>query len=38
VWYLAWAVPLAAVDEDDTAARVAALALTAYLLPQTIPL
>jgi alpha-1,6-mannosyltransferase len=37
VWYLAWAVPLAAVDEDDAAARVAALALTAYLLPQTIP-
>jgi alpha-1,6-mannosyltransferase len=37
VWYLAWAVPLAAVDEDDVPARVAALALTAYLLPQTIP-
>ena len=37
VWYLAWAVPLAAVDEDRVA-RVAALALTAYLLPQTIPL
>jgi hypothetical protein len=37
VWYLAWAVPLAASDEDRVA-RVAALALTAYLLPQTIPL
>ncbi len=37
VWYLAWAVPLAAID-DDRVARVAALALTAYLLPQTIPL
>ncbi len=38
VWYLAWAVPLAAPDDDDRAARLAALALTAYLLPQTIPL
>ena len=37
VWYLAWAVPLAAVD-DDRGARLAALAFTAYLLPQTIPL
>ncbi len=37
VWYLAWAVPLAGADDDRTA-RVAALALTAYLLPQTIPL
>lgn len=37
VWYLAWTVPLAALD-DDRLARVAALALTAYLLPQTIPL
>ena len=37
VWYLGWAVPLAAADEDR-AARLAALALTAYLLPQTIPL
>lgn len=37
VWYLAWAVPLAALD-DDRVARLAALALTAYLLPQTIPL
>jgi Glycosyltransferase family 87 len=35
-WYLAWVVPLAAI-EDDRAARVLALALTAYLLPQTIP-
>jgi alpha-1,6-mannosyltransferase len=37
VWYLAWAVPLAA-PEDERASRLAALALTAYLLPQTIPL
>jgi alpha-1,6-mannosyltransferase len=37
VWYLAWAVPLAAPDEER-ASRLAALALTAYLLPQTIPL
>ena len=37
VWYLAWAVPLAAADEDRVA-RFAALVLTAYLLPQTIPL
>ncbi len=38
VWYLAWAVPLAAPEDDDRLARIAALALTAYLLPQTIPL
>ena len=37
VWYLAWAIPLAAADEDRVA-RLAALALTVYLLPQTIPL
>ena len=36
VWYLAWAVPLAAADED-TAGTVACLVLCAYLLPQTIP-
>jgi alpha-1,6-mannosyltransferase len=35
VWYLGWVVPLAAVEEDRTA-RLLALALTAYLLPQTI--
>jgi Glycosyltransferase family 87 len=35
-WYLAWVVPLAAVDDDRTA-RLLALALTAYLLSQTIP-
>lgn len=35
-WYLAWVVPLAAVEEDR-AARMLALGLTAYLLPQTIP-
>jgi alpha-1,6-mannosyltransferase len=37
VWYLGWAVPLAGADDDDVA-KAAALALTAYLLPQTIPL
>jgi hypothetical protein len=36
VWYLAWAVPLAAAEED-TAATIGCLALCAYLLPQTIP-
>ena len=34
-WYVVWAVPLAAVEEDR-AARLLALALCAYLLPQTI--
>lgn len=38
VWYLAWAVPLAAPEDDDRLARIGAIALTAYLLPQTIPL
>ena len=37
VWYLGWAVPLAGAEEDETA-RITALALTAYLLPQAIPL
>jgi hypothetical protein len=37
VWYLAWAIPLAALEEDDRLARATALALCAYLLPQTIP-
>ena len=37
VWYLAWAVPLAAAEED-AAATVAVLVLCAYLLPQTIPI
>ncbi len=36
VWYLAWAVPLAAAEED-TAATITCLVLCAYLLPQTIP-
>ena len=36
VWYLAWAVPLAAADEDPPAV-LACLALCLYLLPQTIP-
>lgn len=35
-WYLAWVVPLAAIEEDKLA-RGLALAFTAYLLPQTIP-
>jgi hypothetical protein len=38
VWYLGWAVPLAAADDDDRLARIGTLALSAYLLPQTIPL
>lgn len=38
VWYLGWAVPLAAADDDDGLARVGTLALSAYLLPQTFPL
>ena len=36
VWYLAWAVPLAAAD-DDPAALGACLILCLYLLPQAIP-
>lgn len=36
VWYLAWAVPLAALEERRW--QLATLALCAYLLPQTIPL
>ena len=35
-WYTAWAVPVAAA-EDDRTAQLAALAFCAYLLPQTIP-
>ena len=34
-WYLVWAVPLAAAEEDRKA-QLASLALCAYLLPQTI--
>jgi alpha-1,6-mannosyltransferase len=37
VWYLAWAVPLAAADEDRWA-RVGCVALGAYLLPQGLPI
>jgi hypothetical protein len=37
VWYLAWAVPVAAAEED-LVATVGVLALCAYLLPQTIPI
>jgi len=36
-WYLAWLVPLAAAEDDDRVATALAVALTAYLLPQTIP-
>jgi alpha-1,6-mannosyltransferase len=36
VWYLGWAVPLAAADDDDAAIGASVL-LCAYLLPQTIP-
>jgi hypothetical protein len=36
-WYTAWAVPLAAA-EDDGRSQLAVLVLCAYLLPQTIPL
>jgi hypothetical protein len=36
-WYAVWAVPLAAVEEDRTA-RVLALGLCAYLLPNAVPL
>jgi Glycosyltransferase family 87 len=36
-WYLVWTVPLAAV-EDDPAAHALALALTAYLLRDAVPL
>jgi Glycosyltransferase family 87 len=37
VWYVVWAVPLAAA-EDDRTAQLVALALCAYLLPQTVPI
>ncbi len=36
-WYVVWAAPLAAVEEDRTA-QVLTLGLSAYLLRQTIPL
>jgi hypothetical protein len=36
-WYTAWAVPLAAA-EDDRTAQLLSLGLTAYLLRQTVPL
>jgi Glycosyltransferase family 87 len=35
-WYVVWALPLAAA-EDDEPAQLLALALCAYLLPQTVP-
>jgi hypothetical protein len=36
-WYVVWAVPLAAA-EDDRRAQFVSLALCAYVLPQTIPI
>ena len=36
-WYAVWAVPLAAVEEDR-AARLLALGLSAYLLRNAVPL
>jgi hypothetical protein len=36
VWYVIWALPLAAAEDDESAALVS-LALCAYLLPQTVP-
>ena len=36
-WYVAWAAPLAAA-EDDRVAQWLTLAVCAYLLPQTVPL
>ena len=36
-WYLVWALPLAAAEDDD-AATLLAVGLGAYLLPQTIPI
>jgi hypothetical protein len=36
-WYAVWAVPLAAVEEDR-AARILALGICAYLLPNAVPL
>jgi hypothetical protein len=36
-WYAAWTIPLAAAEEDREA-RLLGLALTAYLLPQTVPI
>jgi hypothetical protein len=35
-WYLAWVVPLAAAEEDS-AGRLLALGLSAYLIPQAVP-
>jgi hypothetical protein len=37
VWYVVWAVPLAAAEDDETAALLS-LVICAYLLRQTIPL
>ena len=37
VWYLAWPVSLAGAEEDRTAQWLT-IALSAYLLPQAIPL
>jgi hypothetical protein len=37
VWYVVWALPLAAAEDDEPAALLS-LALCAYLLRQTVPL
>jgi hypothetical protein len=36
-WYAAWSLPLAAADEDEPA-QLLGVALTFYLLPQTVPI
>jgi hypothetical protein len=36
-WYVVWAVPLAAA-EDDVPAQTLAIGVGAYLLPQTVPI
>jgi hypothetical protein len=36
-WYAAWAIPLAAADDDEPAALLC-VGLTFYLLPQTVPI
>ena len=38
VWYLGWAVPLAAADDETDVPLAVAVIFSAYLLPQTIPL
>ena len=38
VWYLGWAVPLAAADDETDVPLAVAVIFSAYLLPQTVPL